>query len=80
MIRVHSTAKALKENSLHQSFCQRFETELTQIKEALSKKSGVKQLTKVHQRMGRLKQKSTHRYYNIDIITNGTIVTDIKWT
>jgi hypothetical protein len=81
VIRVHSTGKALKENSMHQQFCERFEKGLDAIQQSLTKKSGIKQLGKVHQRIGRLKQKykSTHQHYNIELIVNGTIATELKW-
>jgi len=41
-LRVHSHGKALKESGMNSRFSQRFEQGLSQIKESLSKKSGVK--------------------------------------
>lgn len=81
-LRVHSHAKALKESGMNSRFSQRFEQGLSQIKESLSKKSGVKKQKKVWERIGRLKAKyqSIHKYYDIDTEANnkGT-VTNIIW-
>jgi hypothetical protein len=46
---------------------QRFEEGIQSISEGISKKGGTKKLDKVHQRIGRLKQKypSVHKYYDI---------------
>lgn len=64
---VKSHAKALKENSMNGLLSQRFEEGIQTIDAALDKKGGTKKLDKVHQRIGRLKQKypSVHRYYDI---------------
>jgi len=81
-LRVKSHGKERKERSMNSRFQDRFEEELQKIKNSLSKKGGVKQLDKVHQRIGRLKQKcpSIHRYYQIDITSNDkNIVTQITW-
>jgi len=81
-LRVHSHAKALKESGMNSRFSQRFEQGLSQIKESLGKKSGVKKQEKVWERIGRLKAKypSIHKYYDIETEANnkGT-VTNIIW-
>lgn len=81
-LRVHSMGKALKESGMNSRFSQRFEQGLSQIKESLGKKSGVKKQEKVWQRIGRLKIKyqSIHKYYDINTEANnkGTI-TNIIW-
>jgi hypothetical protein len=81
-LRVHSQAKVLKESGMNSRFSQRFEQGLSQIKESLDKKSGVKKQEKVWERIGRLKAKyqSIHKYYDIDTQANnkGT-VTNIVW-
>ena len=81
-LRVHSQAKALKESGMNSRFSQRFEQGLSQIKESLDKKSGIKKQEKVWERIGRLKAKyqSIHKYYDIDTEANnkGT-VTNIIW-
>ncbi|WP_027472077.1 IS1634 family transposase [Saccharicrinis fermentans] len=68
-LKVKSEAKKLKERSMNEQFQARFEEGLRKINESLSKKGGVKRLDKVHERIGRLKQKypSIQRYYNIEV-------------
>jgi len=81
-LRVHSAAKALKESGMNSRFSERFEQGLTQIKEGLGKKGGVKKLEKVWERIGRVKTKyqSIYKYYDTDTEANnkGT-VTNISW-
>ena len=81
-LRVHSEAKALKESGMNSRFSQRFEEGLTQIKESLTKKKGVKKQDKVWERIGRLKAKyaSMHKYYEIasEVDTKG-VVTSLTW-
>jgi len=71
-LRVKSHAKELKENNMNGRFAQRFETGLQQIAAALEKKGGVKQLGKVWERIGRLKEKypSIHRHFLLEVIVN----------
>jgi len=66
---VKSHTKALKENSMNGLLSQRFEEGIQNIDEGTNKKGGTKKLEKVHERIGRLKQKypSIHKYYNITI-------------
>lgn len=70
---VRSQAKALKENSMTGLLSQRFEQGIKNIQEGIAKKSGTKKLNKVHERIGRLKQKypSVHTYYDITICDDG---------
>jgi transposase len=81
-LRVHSPAKAVKESGMNSRFSQRFEQGLSQIKEGVSKKGGVKKQEKVWERIGRLKDRhqSIHRHYDIQTEVNdkGT-VTNIIW-
>lgn len=82
-LHVKSEAKALKESSMNSRFKDRFEEGLAKIKASLTKKSGIKQIDKVHERIGRLKQKypSIHRFYHIDTPCNEKgIVTSLSWT
>ena len=69
---VKSHAKALKENSMHGLLAQRFEEGIQNINEGILSKGGTKWLDKVHQRIGRLKQKypSVHKYYEISVTDN----------
>ena len=70
---VKSQAKALKENSMNGLLAQRFEESVQSINEGIAKKGGTKKLNKVHERIGRLKQKfpSVHKYYDIVVTDNG---------
>jgi len=66
-LEVTSDKKALKEKGMKDQFELRFEKELEKIKAALSKKGGTKKVEKVHQRIGRARQKypSVHNRYQI---------------
>jgi len=70
---VKNQAKALKENSMNELLAQRFEEGVQSINEGIAKKGGTKKLNKVHERIGRLKQKfpSVHKYYDIVVTDNG---------
>jgi len=65
---VESQAKEAKERSMNQQFRSRFEAGLQKIADSLTKKGGVKQEDKVHQRIGRAQQKypSIQRYFDIE--------------
>jgi DDE family transposase len=81
-LRVHSSGKALKESGMNSRFSQRFEQGLSQIKESVGKKSGIKKQQKVWERIGRLKTKypSIHKYYDIDTeATDKGTITNITW-
>lgn len=64
---VRSQAKAMKEKSMNGLLSQRFEEGIQSIQEGITKKGGTKKVSKVHERIGRLKQKypSVHNYYDI---------------
>jgi transposase len=91
-LKVESQSKALKERSMNELFRVRYELGLQKISDSLTKKGGVKQLNKVHERIGRLKQKypSIHKYYDILVDEAngkstkkkpdaGKIATSLKW-
>jgi hypothetical protein len=67
-LRVESQAKQKKEWSMNNHFRDGYIKGLTAISEGLRKKSGIKKENRVHERVGRLKQKypSIHKYYQID--------------
>ena len=67
-LKVESHSKEMKERSMNEQFRSRFEAGLQQIADSLTKKGGVKQEDKVHERIGRLKQKypSIGRYFDIE--------------
>jgi transposase len=70
---VKSHAKGLKENSMNGLLSQRFEEGILNINQGVSKKGGTKKLNKVHERIGRLKQKypSVNKYYDISVTDDG---------
>lgn len=67
-LKVESHSKELKERSMNEQFRSRFETGMEKIADSLTKKGGVKQEDKVHERIGRIKQKypSIQRYFDIE--------------
>jgi hypothetical protein len=67
-LKIHSFLKEQKERSMNEQFRERFEIEIKKIEASLTKKGGVKQADKVHQRIGRLKQKypSIQKYFDIE--------------
>lgn len=81
-LKVNSESKGIKESAMNSRFKDRFEEGLINIESSLHKKSGVKQLDKVYERIGRLKQKypSIHRFYQIDVhCYEKNTVTSITW-
>jgi uncharacterized DUF497 family protein len=81
-LKVKSEGKALKETSMYQQFCERFEEGLAIISKALASKNGTKRYDKVNQRLGRLIQKypSVHRMYKIDIEKDDNdMCTSMNW-
>ena len=81
-LKVKSDAKTIKEHSIATRFQARFEEALQKVVSSLSKKSGIKTLGKVHQRIGRIKQKypSTQKYYDIEIKADeNQIVREVTW-
>jgi len=70
---VKSQAKKMKEDSMNGLLSQRFEQGIQNIQEGISKKGGTKKLSKVYERIGRLKQKypSVHTWYEITVCDDG---------
>lgn len=82
-IQVKSKNKALKESGMNSRFAQKFEEGLSEINNGLSKKNGTKKLSKVWERIGRLKEKyaSIAKYYEIVTPTDANqIVTALNFT
>ena len=82
-LEVQSPSKAMKEAGMMNQFEKRFEEELQKIHKAIHSKGGIKKWDKVHQRIGRAKEKypSAQQYYIIEVTgdekTNQP--TDITW-
>jgi len=82
-LEVISQSKGLKEAGMKGQFEQRFEQELEKIKNSISKKGGTKRVEKVHERIGRAKQKytSVHARYIVTLTNDNQDknVVDISW-
>jgi hypothetical protein len=82
-LEVKSPAKEMKETGMKNLFEQRFEEALQRIHKGIHSKGGVKQADKVHQRIGRAKERypSVQQYYIIDVsVDEKTLtVTEITW-
>ena len=82
-LEVKSDAKAAKESGMKEQFEKRFEEQLQKIHQAIHSKGGVKKADKVHERIGRAKEKypSIHQYYNITVSIDEKTqrATEIEW-
>ena len=79
-LKVESQTKQKKEASMNERFRDGYLNGLASIAAGLTKKCGVKQEHKVHERVGRLMQKypSIHKYYQIDYQVEEKIVGNAK--
>lgn len=68
-LKVKSPGKVLKETGMKSLFESRFEQELERIKEGLTRKHATKMQGKVHQRIGRYKQK----YPSVSLMKEGLL-------
>lgn len=82
-LEIKSPAKEKKEEGMKLQFEQRFEDELQKIRNSLQSKGGTKKLDKVHQRIGRAKEKypSVQQYYTIEVTEDEKTksATQINW-
>jgi len=80
-LEVKSPAKEKKEEGMKLQFEKRFEEELQKIHTSIHSKGGVKKSDKVHQRIGRAKEKypSVQQYYTIEVAENEKTVIGITW-
>jgi transposase len=82
-LEVKSPDKAMKESGMKESFEKGFEEQLQKIHAAIHRKGGIKRLDKVHQRIGRAKEKypSVGQYYNIEVTADEKTnnATEISW-
>jgi hypothetical protein len=73
----------MKEVSMKNQFEKRFEEQLQKIYNAIHRKGGIKRLDKVHQRIGRAKEKypSVAQYYIVEVTANEKTnrATEITW-
>jgi transposase len=82
-LEVKSPSKEKKEEGMKLQFEKRFEEELQKIYTALHRKGGVKKLDKVHERIGRAKEKypSVQHYYIIEVSSDAktNLAIEIIW-
>ena len=82
-LEVKSPSKEKKEEGMKLQFEKRFEQELQKIHAALHRKGGVKKADKVHQRIGRAKEKypSVQHYYDITVSSDPKteLAIEITW-
>ena len=81
-LKVISPTKALKESSMYNKFCERYEEGLSLIIKGITTKGGVKKYDKVNQRIGRLAQKypSVHSLYSIRMEKDAKdVCTSMTW-
>ena len=83
-LEVASEDKWETQNSMRSQFEQRFELELQKIEHSINTKGGTKKIAKVHQRIGRARQRypSVQYYYDIEVVENKDIhtATTINWS
>lgn len=79
LLKVHSTGKQKKEQSMHTQLEYRFTEEIQKVKAALSKKGGIKKVDKVERRIGRIIEKypSMAKRHEIQVKSEWNIATDI---
>jgi len=79
----HSEGMEKREKFMSQKYITRFEDELTKLSNGLSKKGGIKKYDRIHQKLGRLKERYSKvaRQFMITIDTDETKekVTQLRW-
>ena len=80
----YSPARSQKEEAMAKRFCDRFEAGLWAIADGLSRPRTEKRLTKLWERIGRLKEKAhgigQHYHIELQADASGTIATALTWT
>lgn len=81
IVYVKSPHKELKEKSIDEKKCKRFEEGLKSIQKTVNNPRGQRSIEKIHQRFGRLKErnKGVLGYFNMEIKDDGNIVTSFEW-
>lgn len=79
---VHSKMKEVKETSMNDHFCQRYEEELRGLSQQLQKSTGKKNYYgTVMERIGRIKERypAVNKYYKVDIKVKDGRIKDLTW-
>jgi hypothetical protein len=76
---VRSHMKAVKESSMNDHFCDRYEEELDNVARAIQKKGGTKLYGKVMERIGRIKERypTANKHYEIEVKQQNGITTEV---
>lgn len=79
---IHSEMKAIKEASMSVHFSTRYEEELTKLAKSIQSKGGVKNSTKVHERLGRIKERypSANKHYAVSIKDKNNVAIELTFT
>jgi len=79
---IRSEKKAVKEASMEAHYSKRFEQELDNLAKAIHTKGGTKTITKVHERLGRIKERypAANKYYKVVIEEENAIATLVTYS
>ena len=80
-LHVHSQLKAVKESSMSDHFCDRYEEELDNVSRAIHKKGGTKKYGKVMERIGRIKERypAANKHYEIEVTPKDGLAVAVCW-
>ena len=78
---IHSEMKAVKEAAMSVHFSTRYEEELTKLAKSIQGKGGVKNSTKAHERLGRIKERypAANKHYEISIKDKNNVATGLTF-
>ena len=78
---VCSEMKAVKEASMNTHFSERYEEELTRLAKSIQNKGGVKNIAKVYERLGRIKERypAANKHYDIGVKEKNKIATALTF-
>jgi transposase len=81
-LHIRSEQKAVKEASMNAHYSARFEEELNNINTSIQKKGGTKKIEKVHERIGRIKERypAANKHYSIDVQQDNQTATGLTFT
>lgn len=81
-LHIRSEQKAVKEASMNAHYSARFEEELNNINQSIQSKGGTKKIEKVHERLGRIKERypAANKHYTIDVQQDKQIATGLTFT
>lgn len=79
---IRSEKKAIKEASMEAHYSKRFEEELDNLAKAIHTKGGTKTITKVHERLGRIKERypAANKHYKVVVEEENKIATLVTYS